>query len=156
MLRSIWVREELGGGGAQVGLAEAGVDLDHLATDFEFGDLAGEVAAIADVEAGDGFGGEDAALDGPAHEAGAGVAGPEGAVAVEDGDDRVEGQDGGVEFGCGKDFCRLRGSVDRAQCFLSLIAGIGAHPPSPSFRSQNIQYKRLRSGPGAELVLAGT
>ena len=48
--------EEFGGGGAEVGLAEAGVDLDHLAADFEFGDLAGEVAAVADVEARDGFG----------------------------------------------------------------------------------------------------
>ena len=94
--------EEFGRGGAEVGLAEAGVDLDHLATDFEFGDLAGEIAAVADVEAGDGFGGEDALLDSPAHEAGAGVAGPEGSIAVEDGDDRIEVQNRGVEFSGGE------------------------------------------------------
>ena len=44
--------EELSGGGAHLGFAEAGVDLHHLSADGEFGDLAGEVAAIAEVQPG--------------------------------------------------------------------------------------------------------
>ena len=52
--------EVVGGGGAHVGVAEAGVDLDHFAADGEFGDLAGEVALIAPVEPADGFGREQA------------------------------------------------------------------------------------------------
>src|SRR6266702_6927197 len=61
--------EEFGGRGAHVRLAEAAVDLDHFAADVEFGDLACEIAFVAEVEACDGFGREDSAVDGPAHEA---------------------------------------------------------------------------------------
>ena len=51
-----------------------------------FGDLAAEVAAVSGIDPVGGFAGDEAGLDAPVHEAGAGVAGPEGAVAVEDGD----------------------------------------------------------------------
>ena len=54
------------------------------------------------VEPGDLFGGDELGVDGPVHEGGAGVAGPEGAVAVEYGDGGVEGVDAGVEFGGGE------------------------------------------------------
>ena len=46
--------EEFGGGGAHLLLAEAVVDLDHLAADGELGDLAAEVGAVALVEPVDG------------------------------------------------------------------------------------------------------
>ena len=50
-----------------------------------------------------GVAGDEAGLDAPVHEAGAGVAGPEGAVAVEDGYCGGEVEDGLVEFGGGED-----------------------------------------------------
>ena len=70
-------------------------------------------------------------LDGPAHEAGAGVAGPEGAVAVEDGDNRGEVQDGGVELGGGKYFYRLRGSVRSNSIASFLRCEDQGSPPLP-------------------------
>ena len=87
------------GGGADLFFAEALVHLDHLAADGDLGDLAAVVEAIAVVDPVGGLAGDEAGLDGPVHEAGAGVAGPEGAVAVEDGDCGGEVEDGAVELG---------------------------------------------------------
>jgi hypothetical protein len=44
------------------------------------------------------LGRDEPGVDGPVHEGGAGVAGPEGSVAVEYGDAGVEGVDAGVKF----------------------------------------------------------
>ena len=60
------------------------------------------VAFVAFVDPGDLVGGDELGVDGPVHEGGAGVAGPEGAVAVEYGDLGVEGVDAGVEVGGGE------------------------------------------------------
>ena len=60
------------------------------------------VAFVAGVDPGDLVGGDELGVDGPVHEGGAGVAGPEGAVAVEYGDLGVEGVDAGVEVGGGE------------------------------------------------------
>jgi len=62
------------------------------------GDVATLVAGVAVVEPLGGFAREQAGVHGPAHEGGTGVAGPEGAVAVEDGDFGREGVDVGVEL----------------------------------------------------------
>jgi len=94
------VGEEVGGGAAEFGFAEALVDLDHLAADGELGDLAALVAGVAVVEPVGGVAGEQAGVHGPAHEGGACVAGPEGAVAVENGDFGGELENAGVEL-CG-------------------------------------------------------
>jgi len=96
------VGEEVGGGGAEGCDWEAAVDLGHVAADVVLGDLAALVAFVALVEPGDLFGGDEFGVDGPVHEGGAGVAGPEGAVAVEYGDAGVEGVDAGVEVGRGE------------------------------------------------------
>jgi len=62
------------------------------------------VTLVAVVEPGDLVGGDEFGVDGPVHEGGAGVAGPEGAVAVEYGDAGVEGVDAGVEVWGGEEF----------------------------------------------------
>ena len=95
--------EEDAGGGAHLLFAEALVHLDHLAADVEFGDFAAEVAPVFGVDPVGGVAGDEAGLDAPVHEAGAGVAGPEGAVAVEDGYCGGEVEDGLVEFCGGED-----------------------------------------------------
>ena len=82
------------GDAAHLVLTQTLVHLDHFAADGELGDLAAEVGAIAAVDEVDDLAGDEAGLDGPLHELGAGVAGPEGAVAVEDG-----GAGGGIEDG---------------------------------------------------------
>ena len=91
--------EEGAGGGAHLGLAEALVHLDHLAADGDLGDLAALVEAVAGVDPVVGLAGDEAGFDGPVHEAGAGVGGPEGAVAVEYGDGGGERVYGVVELG---------------------------------------------------------
>ena len=95
--------EELGGGLPEGVDGEALVDLDHFAADGELGDFAAVVAVIAGVEPGIGCGRQEAGFHGPAHEAGAGVAGPEGAVAVKNGDGRCERVDAVVELCGGED-----------------------------------------------------
>ncbi len=94
--------EEVGGGVAEGVDGETAVNLDHLAADVEFGDGALAVAVVAGVEPGDLRGGDELVVDGPAHERGAGVAGPEGAVAIEDSDFRRERVDACVEGGSGE------------------------------------------------------
>ena len=75
------------------------VHLDHFAADGEFGDFAAEIGAVAAVDEVDDLAGDETGLDGPFHELGAGIAGPEGAVAIEDGDVWGGVEDGGVEVG---------------------------------------------------------
>ena len=65
-----------------------------------FGDFATEVATVFGVDPVGCVAGDEAGLDAPVHEARAGVTGPEGAVAVEDGYFGGEVEDGLVEF-CG-------------------------------------------------------
>ncbi len=96
------VAEELGGGGAEAVDGEAAVDGDHVAADVVLGDGAVLVAFVAFLDPGDLVEGDELGVDGPVHEGGAGVAGPEGAVAVEYGDLGVEGVDAGVEVGGGE------------------------------------------------------
>ncbi len=91
--------EELGGGAAELGEGDASVDLYHFAADGELGDFAAVVGVVAAVEPRDLIRGEEAGLHGPAHEGRAGVAGPEGTVAIEDGDFGGEGVDAGEEVG---------------------------------------------------------
>ncbi len=100
--------EEGGGGGAEGVDGEAAVDLDHLAADLELVDLAAVVGVVAGEEPGGLVGGEEAGVHGPTHEGAAGVAGPEGAVAVEYGGAGVEGVDAGIELGGGEDLGRHR------------------------------------------------
>ena len=95
--------EEGGGGGAEVGDGEAAIDLDHLAADGELGDFAALVGLIAAPEPVLGGGVEETVGDGPMHESGAGVAGPERAVAIEDGGARGEGVDRGFEVSGSED-----------------------------------------------------
>ena len=70
------------------------VHLDHFAADGELADVSAEVGAVAAVDEVDDLAGHEAGLDGPLHELGARVAGPESAVAVKD-----SGPGGGVEDG---------------------------------------------------------
>ena len=91
--------EEGGGGAAELGLLEAGVELHHLSADGEFGDVAGAIEAVAGIDPVGGIAGDESGFDGPEHEAVAGVAAPEGAVAVEDGDAGRQREDGAVEVG---------------------------------------------------------
>jgi hypothetical protein len=74
----------LGGGGAKFLIAQAGVDLHHLATDFLFADLAGTVGAMAGVDPVAGGTGDQSLLKRPGHESIAGVSAPEGSIAIED------------------------------------------------------------------------
>ena len=91
------VAKELGGGGAEAVDGEAAVDGGHVAADVVLGDGAALVAFVAFFDPGDLVEGDELGVDGPVHEGGAGVAGPESAVAVEYGDLGVEGVDAGVE-----------------------------------------------------------
>ncbi len=86
------VAEELGGGGAEAVDGEAAVDGDHVAADVVLGDGAALVAGVALLDPVDLVEGDELGVDGPVHEGGAGVAGPERAVAVEYGDLGVEGR----------------------------------------------------------------
>jgi hypothetical protein len=94
--------EEVCSGVAESFDGEIAVDLDHLAADVVFGDGAAFVAFVTVIHPGDLFGGDEFGIDGPVHEGGAGVAGPESAVAVEYSDAGGEGVDAGVEFRRGK------------------------------------------------------
>ena len=107
--------EEGGGGAAKLGLFEAGVELHHLAADGEFGDVAGEVEAVAGVDPVGGIAGDESGVDGPEHEVIAGVAAPEGAVAVEDGGAGRERENGAVEV-VGRQTCR-QGQGQACSCF---------------------------------------
>jgi len=78
------------------------VDGDHVAADVVLGDGGVFVAVVALLDPGDLIEGDELGVDGPVHEGGAGVAGPEGAVAVEYSDFWVEGEDAGVEVGGGE------------------------------------------------------
>lgn len=108
-----------GGGGAEFGLVEAGVDLDHLAADLQLRDLAGEVGAVTGVDPVSGGARDEALLDGPFHESVAGVAAPDGAVAIEDGHAWAALKDLAFEF-CGGPFvnlhlCRCHTFLDEGQ-----------------------------------------
>ena len=98
------IAEVLRGGVANGSFREAAVDLGHLAADGDLVDFAAVVAGVAVEEAFCGFRREQAGVDGMRHEAGAGVAGPEGAVEVEDGGARVACADGGQKLLSGKGF----------------------------------------------------
>ena len=74
------------GGLAQLLLAKAGIDLHHLAADLRFAHLAGDVTAIACVHPICGRAGYETLFERPHHESVAGVAAPEGSIAIEDGD----------------------------------------------------------------------
>ncbi len=87
----------MGGGGAEGFDGEAAVDAGHVAADVVLGYGAALVAIVALEDPGGLVGGDELGVDGPVHEGGAGVAGPEGAVAVEYGDLGVEGVHAGVE-----------------------------------------------------------
>lgn len=78
--------EEASGGGAQLLLAQAGIDLDHFAADLRFADGAGKVGTIAGVHPVGGGAGDKSLFNGPDHESMARVAAPEGPVTVEDSD----------------------------------------------------------------------
>jgi len=91
------VAEELGGGDAEAVDGEAAVDGGHVAADVVLGDGAALVAGVAFLDPGDLVEGDEFGVDGPVHKGGAGVAGPESAVAVEYGDLGVESEDAGVE-----------------------------------------------------------
>jgi hypothetical protein len=101
--------EELGGGVAEGGDGDALVDLDHFAADVEFGDVSGLVTHVAAFHPVDFFEREKAVLHGPPHEGGACVSGPEGAVAIKDGEAGLEGVDASEELGGGEGFGRGRG-----------------------------------------------
>lgn len=93
--------EIFGGGSAEFVFVEAAVDLDHFTADVQLGDFSLAVEAMAGVDPVGGVAGEQADVHGPGHEADAGVAGPEGAVAVEDGDAGLGGKDFLLELlGC--------------------------------------------------------
>ncbi len=106
--------EELGGGAAEIGEGDAAIDLDHFAADGELGDFAAVVGVVAAIEPGDLVGGEEAGLHGPAHEGRTGVAGPEGAVAIEYGDFGGEGVHAGEEVLGGEAECGI-GEGDRSE-----------------------------------------
>ncbi len=89
--------EEGAGGGAYFGLAEAVVHLNHLAADVELGDFAAEIASVLGVDPVGGLAGDQAGFKGPMHEAGTGIPGPKGAIAVEDGNLWIEFEDGLME-----------------------------------------------------------
>jgi hypothetical protein len=108
--------EEGGGGGAECGEREAAIDLDHLSADGELGYFAAEVAGVAAVEPGNLRWRDKASVDAPTHEGGAGIAGPECAVTIEDGDTGGEGVDAGVELWGGKG---LKGGLH-----LTMLAGV--------------------------------
>jgi hypothetical protein len=78
------------------------VDLEHFRADGVFIHFAAEVAAMARVEPVAIGAGDEAAFHGPAHEAGSGVAAPERAVAIEDGDFGIEVEDRLREGCCGE------------------------------------------------------
>jgi len=117
------VAEELGGGGAEAIDGEAAVDGDHVAADVVLGDGGVFIAFVALLDPGDLVEGDELGVDGPVHEGGAGVAGPEGAVAVEYGDLWVEGVDAGVEVGGGE----AEGGAGVGQEGLPLDAGCTCH-----------------------------
>jgi hypothetical protein len=72
------------GSGAEFLFMQAGVHLHHLSADLEFADVSGDVGAVAGVHPVAGGAGDESLVHGPDHEAVAGVAAPEGTVAVED------------------------------------------------------------------------
>jgi len=90
--------EVFGGGAAELVFVEASVNLDHFTADLEFGDFALAVEAMTGVDPVRGIAGEEADVHGPVHEADAGVAGPEGAVAVKDGSAGICGEDFAFEL----------------------------------------------------------
>jgi hypothetical protein len=94
--------EELGGCGAHLALAQSLVHLHHLAADIDFADIAALVSAVALVQPVDGLTLQQPGLNAPAHEARAGVARPQGPVAVEDGGLGRQLVHGDVEFGGAK------------------------------------------------------
>jgi hypothetical protein len=75
-----------GGGGAQLLLTEAGVDLHHFATDPCFVDGASEVCAVAGVHPIGGGTGDESLIDGPDHESVTRISTPKGPIAIEDSD----------------------------------------------------------------------
>ena len=66
----------LGGGGAQFLVAQAGIDLHHLAADLHFAHLAGTVGAVAGIDPVAGGAGDQPLLERPGHEPIACVAAP--------------------------------------------------------------------------------
>ena len=72
--------------GAQFLVAQTGIDLNHLAADLLFADLAGTVGPVAGVDPVAGETGDQPLFKRPNHEPITGVAAPKGSVAIEDGD----------------------------------------------------------------------
>jgi hypothetical protein len=75
-----------GGGGAQLLLTEAGVDLHHFATDADLVDGAGKICAVAGVHPIGGGTGDESLIDGPDHESVTRISTPKGPIAIEDSD----------------------------------------------------------------------
>ena len=101
--------EEMGGGAAEGINGEASVDGGHVAADVVLVDGLILVAFVAGEDPVDFLGGQQFGVDGPVHEGGAGVARPEGSVAVEDGDLRGEGMDASVKVRGGEAYGRSYG-----------------------------------------------
>ncbi len=101
--------EELRGGASEGFDREAGVDPGHVAADVVLGDRLIFVAFVPLENPVDLLGGDELGVDGPVHEGGAGVAGPEGAVAVEDSDLGIKRVNAGVEVGSREAYGRSNG-----------------------------------------------
>src|ERR1039458_5038565 len=113
----------------------------HLAADGKLRDLAAQVGAIAVVEPIDGIAREQSAIDSPAHEAGAGVARPQRAVAIEGGDLGRQRVDGGVEAGGGENI----GLCGGAHLWGALLHGASCArilTRSPNFTSNRTALNR--------------
>ena len=81
------------------GFGESAVEGDHFSAHDIFGDLAGFIGGVTRARPERDFRRDEGVIEFPGKEAFAGVAGPEGAVAVEGGDLRFEGEYGFDEFG---------------------------------------------------------
>jgi hypothetical protein len=97
-------------------MRDAAVDGDHLTANLFFADAACFVFLVAGTRPLAGLAADNAALDLPVEEIGAGIAAPQGAIAIEDGDRRLERQHG---------FDELFGFFRRTQnCFSEEIISV--------------------------------